>query len=97
MVVATPAADSDPVSPFEYMLFLLGCGTKMKNPDHVIRRLLQKEQITDVANIYALNPSHLVGIHIKDDDRQYVHVPLGFQQQLCAPVAYRDCFNAVDK
>ena len=101
MVVATrasaPAVDPATVSPFEHVLFLLGCGTKTENPDHPIRRLLQKEQINDIGDIYALNPTHLENIRIEDEDGHYVHVPMGFQQRLCAPVAYRDCFNAVDE
>ena len=98
MVVVTrasaPAVDPDLISPFEHVLFLLSCGTKTENPDHPFCHLLQKEQITNVVDIYALNPSHHKNIRIEDG--HYVHVPLGFQQQLCAPVAYRDCFNAVD-
>jgi hypothetical protein len=94
---AAPAVDPDPVSPFEHVLFLLGCGTKTENSDHPIRRLLLKEQITTIADIYALNLTHVDCIHIVDDDGDYVCVPLGFQQRLCAPVAYRDCYNAVDE
>ena len=93
---SAPAVDPDPVSPFEHVLFLLGCGTKTENPDHLLRRILRRELLTDVSHLYALNPDALESMRMETDDGDYLRIPLGYRQRLCAPVAFRDCYNAVD-
>jgi len=92
-----PDVDPDPVSPFEHVLFLLGCGTKTENPDHLLRRILRRELLTDVSHLYALNPDALESMRMEAADGDILRIPLGYRQRLCAPVAFRDCYNAVDR
>ena len=101
MVVVTrasaPAVEPDPISPFEHVLLLLGCGTELENPDHLIRRLLRRESLTSISDLYTLTPEQLEGMRVENEDGDLVRVPFGPRQRLCAPVAYRDCYNAVDQ